>query len=282
MLCKCPKCYERYERFNIGEYPTEKDHKCKKKHVGSIFLFCLTILLTLSLLAAVPPFVQTSSNGCQAESLKINIIKFNQSHEFNLHVLNTSDGKPLNINQINCSFHLYDDTGEHIYLNDTANFYQLYDFEYRIPANNFTKIGYYKYIFTCNNTYEGCFVSGDLQTTISGLNPAGDNLLIFFFLLFTIVVASLIYVLIMNVTKIALIETSVYDVALSWTVYFVMIIAYWLATLYSPTLSFMNFLGVMLYVAAFTHVILPIISLVLTIFIKGTQKKKPAYLGERY
>lgn len=30
MICKCPYCGEKYERFTLGDYASPEDHKCKE------------------------------------------------------------------------------------------------------------------------------------------------------------------------------------------------------------------------------------------------------------
>jgi len=36
MFCKCPICGERYTRFTVGDYCSEKEHKCKEGKIDKL------------------------------------------------------------------------------------------------------------------------------------------------------------------------------------------------------------------------------------------------------
>lgn len=127
---------------------------------------------------------------------------------------------------------------------------------------------------------------GDSQTiTIKVIKPNGILVAAIYTLTFFLLL-SILFVFILNLAKLATTSTTIYDVAISMTVYFGLLISYQLIIEYSAVPFIIDWLDLIRSIAGWVLVMLPLISFVVTFFVKGTQKKKPLsvqeILGGRY
>lgn len=122
--------------------------------------------------------------------------------------------------------------------------------------------------------------------TPSGEDTPGDNFLILIYIGFTIICVLLFYTLIMTVAKIATVSETIYGIAFTWSVYFVLLILYWMINHYSTSSFLRNNIGLFVTITGFTHIILPLISFVISIFARSTQKARlltiPELMGRNY
>ena len=151
----------------------------------------LVLLLVLPIGLADPPFVSAdiTNIGILVQEVDIPYFIENEYHSFRFHIYNQTNGMPMDNSSAGCIFHLYNRSGDEIFETDTnITFENIYDFDVTVTPNNFTEPGYYSYIFQCNNSAIGGFVSRTFLVNTSGIegNPLLAGLI--FFLLFGIAI----------------------------------------------------------------------------------------------
>ena len=115
---------------------------------------CLTFLLLLVVLytpvSAVPPVtkVQQFSEGYVIKIPQDNVLKVAQDYDFEFHVYNISNGVPI-VTNTNCSLHIYNSSGKHIYEGYTTALTHDFDYGFFIDGANFTVAGVYYYNILC-------------------------------------------------------------------------------------------------------------------------------------
>jgi hypothetical protein len=125
-----------------------------KRGIIPIF-FLLMILLSVNLVISAPAIKDVVTvNGYEVLPTIKDFIRTGEDHEFELHVINASNGVPIT-SGIGCYMHLYFEDGDHVYegYDDTVS----HDFDYAFNLNgtNFTSRGMYQAKFQCNNSVEG-------------------------------------------------------------------------------------------------------------------------------
>ena len=168
--------------------------------VFSIMLFILFVPFASS----VPDkFISTSTTGFSIEHPFINTYKYGEDIKFHFHVFNSSTGVPILANKLiaNCSFHLYNSTGSHIFKNNNAvESDDILDWEQIILKGNFTYSGQYAYVFQCNSSKEGGYLENDFYVTPNGdLMDSGKGLIYFLVTLFAFGIFMLITWLFLNI-----------------------------------------------------------------------------------
>lgn len=135
-----------------------------------LFLFCLILLS--SFVCAVSPFLYPQVGG-QYDVIypQIDILKQNQDFNFDFHVINWT-GEPIN-SSIECTLHLYNDTGNQIYSSTNGTPSDLYDYEFDVLGSNFSYEGSYSFLANCyNDTLNlGGFASFGFEVTADGTEP---------------------------------------------------------------------------------------------------------------
>ena len=149
--------------------------------------FLTKILIVVLIVAAIaftvkgaPPVttVFEGSEGFEIEFPTIDYTQVNKGVSFHFHVFNLSNGQPVINDSVSCFFHLYHNNGSHIYKNQNVEFEpsDLFDWSVPISSGNFSTVGTYSYIFQCNNTHKGGFVSRQIIVTGSGVEELlSDN-----------------------------------------------------------------------------------------------------------
>jgi len=143
-------------------------------------IFVLVLLISIVGVMAAPPFItavtSTSDEGYDIKYPVISYLKINTDYEFNFHVFNKSNGLFITNETAKCEFHLYNSTGNHIINETVTEFDHDYDFEIKVGGGNFSKVGFYSYIFQCNGTDNiGGFVSAQLIITETGFQNDESN-----------------------------------------------------------------------------------------------------------
>lgn len=141
---------------------------------GVMFLF-----FSLAFVSSAPPFstsVTDKTVGIGIGAPMIDVLKVNQSFDFNFHIFNATDGMPLDNSTIQCYFHLYNQTGKHIYYQlakHDLNSEHLVANEWSIDvtASNLTNNGMYSYIIQCNNS----LIGGNSENSFV-VTPTGEPL----------------------------------------------------------------------------------------------------------
>ena len=127
------------------------------------------LLFSISIVFAVPPITQTflGDIGLQVKYPALNIIKHGSDIEFSFHIYNLTSGKPIT-NGITCYYHLYNNTGEHILELEDSTSSTSFDYEFDVGSNNFSYIGSYCYLISCNTSTEGGFAEVPFKVTETG------------------------------------------------------------------------------------------------------------------
>lgn len=121
-----------------------------KKRVPTIILIILFSIFSLNLLNAQPPFQPSIIQGYSLFPSLIEYHPANTSRIFHLHILNQSNGYPIN-SSIICYFHLYNNLGNHIAQIVDSVPSDIFDYEFSVNSNNFSINGFYEAKFTCEN-----------------------------------------------------------------------------------------------------------------------------------
>ncbi len=144
-----------------------------KKEGLAIFIF-MFLLINISLINAQPPLEQGANNfaeGFEVEFTKLDIFKVNQTHLFNVHVFNISNGVQIRNLTTVCSFHLFNSSGHHLIdqFNMTFNQFGL-DWELEVAGGNFSYVGEFSYLVNCQDPINslGGLISIGFETTKNG------------------------------------------------------------------------------------------------------------------
>jgi hypothetical protein len=131
------------------------------------FLICFVVFL--SLVSAQPPPREVTSNegGFQITFNERLVLKKNESIQFNFHIVNITSGHPITTNAV-CTFHLYNITGNHIYIAEDSTIDDVFDYEFPVDGGNFTQLGDMNYIITCNDSVFGGSTNVPLLITETG------------------------------------------------------------------------------------------------------------------
>lgn len=144
------------------------------------YLLVFILLLILPIVYAAPPFIEESStatsSGLIIEYPAVYPLKQNTGHDFNFHIFNQTTGSPLTNATLECTFHLYNSSGNHIFIVNNSDIGYEYDtdFEVKVGKGNFSKVGRYALIFQCLNINHGGFIAIGFDVTSNGME-ANDN-----------------------------------------------------------------------------------------------------------
>lgn len=169
------------------------------KKIFYSFIFVI-LLLNFAIAAPTKPFSsQTFSEGFEIKTPLHEIFKVNQDYEFEFHIYNISNGKPMNTG-LSCYFHLYNSTGTHqaeLY-DDTPS--HNYDYSFNVIGSNFSKADIFYYNIQCNNSANGGYNSGYITITNSGLDIDEVRIKMLIFIIGLFVLTGL-FLLILGILK---------------------------------------------------------------------------------
>ncbi len=144
--------------------------------MGKLGVFGIFLVMSLFLISSVsaqqPSDTQTNINiniGLQIEFTQVNFLKNGKSHLFNAHVFNISTGERVSNSTTDCTFHLFDNLGEH-QIDQVPMTYSSegLDWDYNVTGNNFTRNGDYSFLVVCNSSNIGGFLSKGIVITQTG------------------------------------------------------------------------------------------------------------------
>ncbi len=143
-----------------------------KKLFIFVFLFSLFFISLVS--AQQPsPAVQTNVNidvGLQIEFTQVSTFENGENHLFNAHVFNISTGLRVDNTTTDCTFHLFDNRGDHQIDQQPMIFDPIgLDWDFNVTRGNFTRNGAYSQLVVCNTTDLGGFLSAGFEVTPTGL-----------------------------------------------------------------------------------------------------------------
>lgn len=145
---------------------------------------------------------------------------------------------------------------------------------YNYPFNLTGQVGQYLVYGHCDENNIPTSWNYNFFISQSGGQPASDFLIVFIYVLFIIGTIGLFMTLILTIVRLATATETVYSVLVSWGFYLLIVLVNFLAKEYLFGTFVENMTGNFLTVCAYSNVVLPLISLVITIFIKATSKKK--------
>ena len=255
-------------------------HKTRFKAFWLTFLVLLVCLYTP--VFGVPPVtsVQQFTEGYVIKVPQDNILKVGQDYDFEFHIYNISNGIP--ILDANCTFHLYNNTGKHLYTESIEIVNHTFDYGFFVDGGNFTLIGDYYYNIQCESLSDplGGFSSSSLMVTGNGKDRPEGIVIILFCSIFLIILGGLLLQLILNLGHLASLDLDVIDLAKSMGLYFMLLGAYQLSIYYLGNLNIESLMLIFILVGGFTHIIIPIIGFLFSITI-GSLKKKKADFGTK-
>lgn len=108
--------------------------------------------------------------------------------------------------------------------------------------------------------------------TVTVAKPSGILVTLIYFLTFFVLI-SMLFLTIINLAKLATFATTIFDIAISLSVYFGLLIAYQLVLEYSAVPFILNWLDLIQSIGGWVMVMLPLISFFVTFVVKGVQKK---------
>lgn len=251
-------------------------------------LFLITFVLSLMLMGTVlaePPFAEEGagsfSTGYFIEYTPIGVYQTGEDLKVNTHVFNISNGYEIDNATTVCKFSLFNKSGHHIISNVAMDYDTTSeDWEYSIGGGNLTINGEHSYLVDCQDStnYLGGFVNVEFLTTGLG-ETTGDIVEGLIWLLFILAVLGNISFLVLTLVKLSTVSETIFGILTSWAFLVLMIIVNFqsglMTTTFIGTLS-----GFFITILIWSNGVLPLISLVITMFVKGTQKKKPLSVQE--
>lgn len=144
----------------------------KLKVLVSLLIF-FSLLFVVNFVSA-QPFIQPTSftEGYEIKIPPFGVLKQNTDFHFHFHVFNISDGVPITDISTTCQFHLYNNSGNHLFENNSIKYEidhgSVNEWEVKVDGGNFSQLGSYSYIVQCNSTGLGGFESVEFEVTGTG------------------------------------------------------------------------------------------------------------------
>ena len=230
------------------------------------------------MVSAVSPF-QTGLNtktGLQIFTLKFSAFEIDTSYTSHLHVTNITSGKELENTEFNCSLHLYNKSGSHIFIGDYEDNAEVNDEEILILGGNFSEEGEYGFRITCISGDVGGDVSGVILVTGNG-KPYPEGIVILgFVLMMMIIFMGITFFLVRAVGLIIDGSFDILDLAYAWGLYFGLLGLNQLTIIYLGSIEIMNWLSLFVIILAFPLVVVPVIAFFLSLFRENKTKKAEA------
>ena len=140
----------------------------------AILIIPLIFLLMISIVYSQPPFIEEPvdiTNGLVISFPLLFVFEQNKDIIFNFHVFNATSGVAMNSSNTNCTFHLFDNTGNHIINQKGVPFDGIgQDWELNVSGTNFTRLGNYAFLVNCQTSdlIAGGFDNHRFRVTIDG------------------------------------------------------------------------------------------------------------------
>jgi len=165
-----------------------------------------------------------------------------------------------------------------IFINNKPMQNQTSFFNYSFITNQLSTVGNYAYTQVCNDG-ANIYASSSFTVTPNGKASATDFMQVFIYLMFILASIGIFCTLILTIVKLAVAEETIFGVLITWSFYILLLIANFLSGYLTDTfiLDTSNFI---ISIASWTNGVLPIIALVVSIFVKSIQKKKPLSVQE--
>ena len=238
-----------------------------------LFIFLLLSVMLISNVMSVPPVTTVAQFPAGYTIVESQQITLTAGKNFTYHffVLNTSNGKGVSNNSINCTFVLADSQGNILsIITPKWNVSKFWNVD--IDGNNFTKTGVYKYGLRCEDGAGGA-LTGSLEVTPKGETKAGEITIIFFIIIFLAVIAGMLSLLLLTIFHFINLDFSMKHLIINLSSYFGIFAYYILEQHYLGNKFIDDFMLFLIDVGSIATVILPIIAF-FVVFIKERMENK--------
>ena len=114
---------------------------------------------------------------------------------------------------------------------------------------------------------------GSSVTNVITVDKPNGILITLIYVLTFFVLFSGLFFFVINLAKLATVSTTIFDVALSWSIYFGVLISYQMVIEYSNVPFIIGWLDLMRVIGGWVLFVLPLIAFFITFFFKGMKKK---------
>ena len=166
-----------------------------KKSGIFLLLVVMFMFFSLPLIPAQPPqatqIVINLETGYSIVPPQIFIHEVSQPIHLHFHVFNISNGVRVNNDSVNCSFELFNKSGDHLFQIEELAFTDN-EWEIVIREGNFSTLGTYSYITECNDISIGGFISVDFEVTKTGLELKTSESIVYLLMIFGVLILFLL------------------------------------------------------------------------------------------
>ena len=253
-----------------------------------LFLFIILLIGSINLVSSAPPvkaIALSNSNGLSLSPSLWDSVAINKNLTFYVHVFNSSNGLLYSGSGTLCGLYIYNefnDLSTGVYENDSGAISSGTDFKFSIPQGTFTSKGAYSYKVWCNHSTDqvGGFYEKPFYVTQSGQAPADDTLTLFIYLLFIISTIGLFTTFILTLAKLVTFRETIFGILTTWGFVVLNMIVNYLGKEFLLRTFVDDITGTFITITIWSNGVLPVISLIVTMFVVSTQKKKPIGVEE--
>ena len=148
----------------------------------TMMIVMVMMYLVIPFVSSIPP-VQTSESAAQAWTIivpKEDVYKLGNTIKLHFHIYNSSGFQvsPIGagVQKVNCSAHLYNQTGSHVFEDFIAIDGNDLEFKWELNETELPTVGDYTYLVWCNNTYGAGYISSDFIISEDGASSQVDML----------------------------------------------------------------------------------------------------------
>lgn len=127
--------------------------------------------------------------------------------------------------------------------------------------------------------YVGDDAGSQTSIQINIVKPSGI-LITFLYALCVVILIGMLFVFVINIAKLATFSMTIYNLVISWSFFFALLITYQLILEYSAVPFIIDWLDLIMSISMWVVVVFPLIALLITMIKKGTDKKKPISVEE--
>jgi len=261
---------------------TEQKTSLKNYKFLLVFFMAVMLMGVVTPAPAIKSVALSNDNGFIISPNLWDSVALNTSLMFHTHIFNASNGVSIYGAGKSCYLHIYNEfnSGNHVYENDTGAIIEGYDYEFSIPSTVLTTKGAYSYKVFCNDSSYGGFYEKPFYVTNSGHAPADSLLTTIIYLLFIISTIGLLGTFILTLAKLVTFKETIFGVLTTWGFVLLNIITNYLGREYLLRYFIEDMTSFLMTITIWSNGVLPLISLIITMFVLGTKKKRPLTVEE--
>jgi hypothetical protein len=149
------------------------------------------------------------------------------------------------------------------------------EYQYILSGGNTTESGTYNVNGVGDLGGDAEIWSYTFEVTKTGEKIPGDSFTIFIYILFLIAFIGLFATFFLTIVKLAMANETLYGVLLTWFFFILMLITNFLSKNYLMSNYILNLSDLMITITTWTNGVLPLISFIFTMIIKGFKKVNP-------